>query len=356
MFLFFIVSIAFTYLVSRATDDLFATITALGLLLVWFRGFVFINGRDKGVRITIGNPDKFVTHENGLLFGLHWILWPLQRVIKYPRAQQSMDFTAANVITNEGEFEKKDYGSATVDVDSRVYFLWPDNELLSESYKESGATDADGLKEFVQDAIIDAFRKVAGSITWRELVIDQRGIEDKIENILSQKENPVSRARLIWKNEAGELQRDNFNLTINNITLPKTLSETLTSPEIGRLEAEAVKRKADGEKYRVEKEGEAQAKAINLKGKAQAEARDMMLKVIKEYGADYETLFTLREMATGTSNTIVYQLPQAVYDSMTRMLGGTQPEQMMNLLPPDARKQVEKLITELLKAKKKGGK
>lgn len=341
----------------RTVDTAYPLLMGLIGVIVWASGFVLLSEREKGARVTLGNPDKFVTNGNGFFgTGLHWTLWPLQKIIKVPTAQQQMDFEVSNVITAPGTFpikgteEKEELGAATIKIDAATYFLWPDGNDLLAAIREAGAISTEELKKFTQNTVLDAIRKIAGTKTWREVVIDREQLEHDVEAVVSRPDNPLARARIISGEERdGKWQitdTERFSLAILNVQLPPELDKAILQPEVMRLEGEGIKRKARGE-----------AEAIRMKGLGEADARKAMLQVVKEYGADLEALDVLRDMAQGPATTIFYNLPERLYDAMTRTLGGVRPEEMFKMLAPDAQKEVQQLLLEKLKqvAQPKGG-
>lgn len=339
-------------------------------------GFVLIAEREKGGRVTLGRPEKFVTHENGFFrTGLHWVLWPVQKILKFPTSQQQMDFRAENVITAPGKFkisgtkDEEELGAATISVDATAYFLWPDGDGLLIAIREAGATSTEGLRAFVQNAMLDVIRKIAGAKTWRELVIDREQFERDIEGVISRLDNPMARANIILGKEVeverkGQkvkkwevVDRTRFSLAVVDVKLPETLDKAILEPEVRRLEGEGVRRKAIGEAEAIRLKGAKEAEVIRLKGTAEGDARRAMLTVVKEFGADFEALDVLRDMAQGPATTIFYNIPDRLYDAMSRTLGGVRPEDVFKMLSPEAQKDIQQLITDKLKqiSQPKGG-
>lgn len=78
------------------------------------------------------------------------------------------------------------------------------------------------------------------------------------------------------------------------------------------------------------RKGFAEADVIYEKGIAEADARGRMVDVIKN-NPDLEFLRSLEEMAKGTSNTILYQIPVAFEDKVSKILGGNKPTDFLSL-------------------------
>ena len=73
-----------------------------------------------------------------------------------------------------------------------------------------------------------------------------------------------------------------------------------------------------------------------------------MIKVIKKE-KDLEMLFTLRELAKGTSNTILYQLPAAFQSKMSEILGGNAPGDVFRMLSEENQQYLKEVIEESIR-------
>lgn len=157
------------------------------------------------------------------------------------------------------------------------------------------------------------------------------------------------------------------SITILNIDFSDaTLKNSFNEPEIARIkgdadlvstlvEAEKIVKigKANSEKLideskaiaeKKKTEGAANAEVIKMEGKAKAEARRLMITEIKN-NTDLEYLRTLEEMAKGTANTIIYQMPKAFEQKVSSILGGGKPEDFFSLLKDE---EVMKTLKEAL--------
>ena len=74
--------------------------------------------------------------------------------------------------------------------------------------------------------------------------------------------------------------------------------------------------------------------------------------VIKEE-KDLEVLLTLREVAKGTSNTILYQLPRVFESKVAELLGGSSPGEIIKLFSEENKKYLVNVIQETIENLKK---
>lgn len=81
----------------------------------------------------------------------------------------------------------------------------------------------------------------------------------------------------------------------------------------------------------LDKKNKIEARDIKVKGLASANARKAMIAEIKN-NPDLEYLRTLEEMAKGTSNTILYQIPGAFESKISNILGGNKLATLLPLL------------------------
>jgi hypothetical protein len=125
-------------------------------------------------------------------------------------------------------------------------------------------------------------------------------------------ENPLVQFKL-------DLSRTSLNIEDVNLS-DKELNELLSGPEKARLRAMVKGTDAAAEKNRLKEEGE-----------GRAYARQKMIEAIKDH-PDLEFLAAMKEMAQGTSNTILYQIPAAFESRVKNMLGGNDPKDFLKNL------------------------
>jgi regulator of protease activity HflC (stomatin/prohibitin superfamily) len=104
------------------------------------------------------------------------------------------------------------------------------------------------------------------------------------------------------------------------------------------------KKKGEVNNELLDKKNQIEAAGIKEKGLASAEARKAMIAEIKG-NPDLEYLRTLEEMAKGTSNTILYQIPGAFESKISNILGSNK---MADLLPLLKDTEVMKALKEAL--------
>ena len=127
----------------------------------------------------------------------------------------------------------------------------------------------------------------------------------------------------------------------------KNLREASSIRQIGYAEADVANEKGLAENDVIMKRGTIEAEIIQKKGAAQADARERMVKVIKD-NPDLEFLRSLEEMAKGTSNTILYQIPGAFEDKISKILGGNKPADFLGLLKdPEIMKALKEAVEKI---------
>lgn len=128
-------------------------------------------------------------------------------------------------------------------------------------------------------------------------------------------------------------------LANNKISANKILEEGLKTDEVNKINGLTL---ADNKR----KEGDALAYNIEREGEALSKARKLMIAEIKD-NPDLEYLRTLEQMAKGTSNTILYQIPKSFEEKVSTIMGGSKPEDFFSLLKD------EKIVNALKEALEK---
>ncbi len=273
-----------------------------------------------------------------------WLfVWkPLQKLCLFPRGQQYLDFPEQVIRTASRVIDGVKYSRVTITTDVVMYFNWPvdDANDLIKCIKEAphptlpGESSAtrqkklEALMNYFGPSVTASVRRALGNLSWVEC---DRGIgEDKktlsehvFKDLNNNTNNPVFRALL-----------RNVRFEFKNFTLPEELNRAITAPQVAEYEATATKISAEAEKEK-----------RRLEGEGDAAAREAIYAVIKgvEGGMEMETLHTLREMAQGTSNTILYGLPPQVANVLKKT--GYEPSE------EEMGKFVSLLISELQKRK-----
>ncbi len=306
------------------------------LIALWF---VAIPAANTAIKLRMERP-------TGRVFTGTWTyaIWPFERFQQWPKEQVRIDLDPTVMIssskvleikkdTPEGIVtERKTYSQVTMTVDTALYFNWPeDYENLIKSLKYApNPKDMAGLKEHFQDFVLGVVRETLGSISYVEarqgtvFLREKNEGEDSKITVVPLREFVLE--KLLTKQqkegddrEGGEgnpiLQPglQNVSVVINKVTLPELVEKAISAPEIAGYEKTAAIIKAEGSR---------QAKI--LEGQGDAEAREVLFQKIlalKGDGTYLEVLYTLREMAQGTSNTILYGLPPGIANMLKEKTG-----------------------------------
>lgn len=277
------------------------------VIFVWLvLGFRIIKEDESAVVVLLGSPRRIVRS------GLCHTWWPLEKVVRFTTNLIELEFRRAGIITaKNGE-----YGAANIGVDTTMYFRWPEDERLIASLKTVGSPEnKEALTNLFEETALDAFRSEGGCVTWKEITQDRKKFADNVLRALTDElSDPV--------NQAG-LPKETLRLVIRHLELTKNLEESITKPEIARMEKEAVIEKANGEKAKLTLEGEGTKQKFILEGEGKADARKKLYDAIGKEPADIqkEVLLTLREMAQGTSNTILFPIPSEITDVLSEIFG-----------------------------------
>ncbi|PIP26199.1 MAG: hypothetical protein COS71_00175 [Candidatus Moranbacteria bacterium CG06_land_8_20_14_3_00_40_12] len=281
--------------------SIFCSILGVGITL-FVLGFRIIRENENGVIVRLGKPTR-VVHS-----GLRWTFFPIDRVARFTTQLINLEFRVAGIITEQGEFPPNSgikYGQANVGVEPTLYFRWPeDNSLLQTVKIVANPEDISSLNNLFEETILNAFRSAGGCVTWREIVRDRKDFSAKVlNNLTNDLSDPINQACI---------PHNTINLVIKHVNLPEKLETAITDPEIARLEKEATITRAEGER-----------KKRILEGEGFADARKLLYKAIgkEPESIQKEVLLTLREMAQGTSNTILFQIPSQITDTLGDVFG-----------------------------------
>lgn len=277
-----------------------ALLSIFGVVIVWYiLGYRIVREDENAVIVFLGRPRRMAPS------GLTHTFWPLEYVRRFTTNLLQLDFQRAGIVTKEGKFEGKEYKEADIGVDFSLYFRWPKTfEKLRETLRIVGnPQDIASLTNLFEETVKDAGRATGGKKTYREINSDRKAFaQEVVATLVDEKEDPINQAQL-----------DYIRLVIRHIEWPKELRDAITKPEIARLEKEA---------YITKKEGE--QRGIELIGEGDAYAKERLFKAIgkEPENLQKEILLTLREMAKGTSNTILFSIPSRVTDVLEEIFGG----------------------------------
>lgn len=366
-----------------ATAWLIIVLVAMFLTALYFTVHIFIvQENEQGVLCRWGVAKKVLNPGTYLRLGI------AVKVIKYEKTPLILESVVYEATTKNGKV--KNYKDDSVETErskmdiffSFTTFFSEGNNLLKTA--KNAPRNIGEMMDVIDLYLTNVLIKVASGIPW--VLLDQDGdkISDYIlakiipgyeyyELIVENEEKPKEPNIYSFndtKNKTGnsllEMEKYNplvqFGLDMSRTSLSiqrfrfsdEELRKSFGDAEKSRLQGEGVrltsivkadaareegKAKADVTKM----DGIAQANVIKVTGVAKADARALMISKIKD-NPDLEYLRTLEEMAKGTSNTILYELPEAIRGKISGMLGGGKAEDVFGFLKD------EKVITAIKEA------
>jgi len=367
------------------TSTITIGIIAIGILVIAWFIFVKIIPVDRmGLRICLGRPmikrkdEKLVIVDSGP----RWQVWPIIKITTFPKEFMKFTFTVKSIMTKRGRVRGYDEIVEPAEIDINCTLLARfDQNRLDLAVQRAPGRDAKALGPFLVPYIRDIIRALGGRIPWR-LINQERyhstsWVVSRLvpllqgspqihpqpeEEIKLQEEKKIPTFYFKTTDEAGnaccrkftaeELKESPFiqfaltdvSLAIENVDITnKELQTAISEPEKERVKALAKQLAAEGEKTKREKEGE-----------GDAHARKVMLEVIRDY-PELEYLYSFREAAKGTSNTIFYQIPAAFEEKIRGITGGNELSQILAKLRPEQRKVVEETIAQVVEQFQKSG-
>lgn len=279
----------------------------LVVVAVWAAAGIGMAREDERViKIILGNP--YAKVESGLFwvpFGFAWVRrYPtgVQELViarrdvnrEIVRDEQGRALPAGGFLTAGGEImvggKKRIAGPVNIGVTLSFRFNWPDNyqELLQCVKLLPAPEEIQDLTDLFHEIILDEARSVGSKMTYIEILSERKEFAQKIREAVR---NGDASDLLIKTGLKSTTQ-----VVIDHIDVPEETLKAIDDEEAERLKAEGVRRKAEGQKDALKLEGQGRAAGIAA---------------LKEQGpeaVEYESLRTLREMATGTSNTIFFPL------------------------------------------------
>jgi len=283
-----------------------------------------IRETSRAVVIRMGNPIYVIES------GLKHIWWPFEWLSFFPTTIQELNFRPAGIITSTGTYNGAEYGQALVVVETAVYFRWPEtDEGLIKALRALGTTDLSEIADRMEESVLDTVRTVGGGKTWGEIAQERKKLAEEVRDSLGdENEDPMKIAGL-----------EDIRVAIKHAELPKDLMDSLTKPEIARLEKKAAITKAQGDKQ-----------ATILNGEGIANARKKLFAAIGKEPEDMqkEVLLRLSEMAQGTANTI-FPIPTRILDVFEGAFGSkTKGLDLESLLKTDmGKKFIQDIVNEL---------
>lgn len=331
-----------------------------------------IKPNEMGIRVFLGKPNE----DAGVLdHGFHFAFWPFEKIVRYTKERMLFKFQTKTVVTKKGKvkgYEEMD--PAELNIDCAVYASFAQSNDLFKTLEKAPGSTAREIGPTLVPYVMDTVRALCGRIPWRLINQERQDFaqwiisrlvgsptvdkfnevdkdEDKNIGFFSKDQVPPTSAELEKSSPFIIFGLKDVSFVILDISFADSeMQLAVSAPEKARLQKAATIAQAEAKKEATIREGEGNSKKIRLEGQASAEARDLMIKVIKEE-PELEVLFTLREMAKGTSNTILYQLPRAFEDKVKEMFGGNGFEDFLKILKPEDQKKVVDYMFSL----KKGG-
>lgn len=282
-------------------------LSILAVLAVWFiLGYRIIRENENAVIVFLGHPRRVVKS------GLHHTWWPFEYIKRFTTNLIELNFANAGLIT----VKDNNYGEINIGLETNLYFRWPENDALIKTVRVvENPEDIASLKNLFEETVLDTFRTVGSSKTYREIMKDRRALAEEVRTeLLNEEADPI--------NQAG-IPSETLRLTIKHVHLPQGFEETLSQPEIQRVKMVASSFEAQATEIKLEGEGKGLKKKHALEGEGIASARESLYNAIGTSKENLlkEALLTMREMAQGTSNTILFPIPSGFSDMLSETLG-----------------------------------
>lgn len=285
-------------------------LTILSIFLVFavwlLLGFRIIRENENAVVMFLGEPRRVATS------GLIHTWWPFEYIKRFTTNLIELNFANAGLIT----IKDADYGEINIGLETNLYFRWPENNDLIKTVRVvKDPENIEFLKNLFEETVLDTFRTVGSSKTYREIMKDRKAFAEEVRTaLLDEVADPV--------NQAG-IPGETLRLTIKHVHLPPGFEETLSQPEIQRVKMVAAGFEAQATEITMEGAGKGLKKKHALEGEGIASARESLYKAIGTNKENLlkEALLTMREMAQGTSNTILFPIPSGLSDMLSETLG-----------------------------------
>jgi len=336
------------------------------IIILVTKSFTTIDVNEMAVILTLGAPRRKAES------GLHLIFWPFQKAIRIPTTQQIINFVVQTIITKKGKLDGYDkiIESAEINLPFTLGYYFDFNYII-ELVKNAPGFSEKEMSDVLVPYLDDVIRTIIGKMPYRLINEEGRKITqiilsrcvpfspiEKNYKLIEKKCNEVFTFSLEENQEklsADELSNSPFvKFGLMNITLSSSnvdfsdddLQKIISDVEKSSIKASAKRIDAEVDAYKIEKIGDAEAKS-----------RNAMIQIIKAE-KDLEVLLTLRELAKGTSNTILYQLPRALETKVTELLGNNSPGETIKLFSDENKKFIANTIEETIKQLKtsSGGK
>lgn len=264
------------------------------LFIGWFANcYQVINEDERAKPIFLGQIEKVIGS------GPTFILWPAEKLLRYPTGVQQISFATAGIMTARGASigeHKEVLPSIVVTVDPVLNFNWPwkDDDLTKAIRNAPPPTEEglQGLKNKIEGLFLDIVRTVGGKYTYEWIMQHRTEFAESI--VLELKEDKVLGGMI------RSFQLKNPTVSLKHIQLDKIVSDAMNK---------------EASYY-----PEVRAKVLN-----EREIRIALNEVLLKYpntGQLIETLITFREMAA-SGKTTYFMLPPELVGALSRGLGGS---------------------------------
>lgn len=303
------------------------TLTALSVCA--FKGFIRIGIKEMALTDFMSKPIDMIES------GLRYIAWPFMGINLFTLGLIELEFRAATIIT------KKDGEccAAKIKAKATMYFQWPREKegLILALQAISDPLDIEAIKNMFEEAVLEAVRTVGGNNTWLTLTQDRAEFaREVLEQLRNEPNDPIKLAGL-----------KDVKIVIEDVELPIELSNAISAPQVAKLNAQATAETAKGERQK-----------LLMIGDAKAKSRRMLLNAIggdKDEAYRWQVLDTLKEMAQGTSNTLMV-LPLQVMDalnSISQKFGSNNALETLRSIFPELTDEMAQKIIDMAKSSKK---
>lgn len=340
--------------------------SALGLLLYIIYGVATILAglALASIRIVMGNETVVVLRYGKIIkvigAGIYFYPVYIYTLVRYQTTIMQFNFIVRTAKTRDGKVkgykDEKEVSQADVDIQCSLYTYFSlDNECLKQTYKFAPGNKARDLAPVIVPYVIDTIRSAAAAMPWPMLDRDRDKVGDYVLSSLIPKRPfyDVIEIDGVWQfsNELTTLDNEEqmesenplvqFALDLKRTYL-SLVNVDLSDRELAQALSEPEKKRLLGIAAEIESLYQKNAK-INA-NKAAADARRRMVEAIKE-NPDLELLDALKEMAKGTSNTILFQLPNEIQSKLSEIMGGNDPLKGLERLSPEIKAEIVKLVT-----------
>jgi len=171
--------------------------------------------------------------------GMYHVPWFFRTgVKKFPKTLFNLNYRKRKVVTDDGKYKGKNYGSVAVEADAVAYVPFPQDDNLIDIAEQRIPIDEKGLLNWTEEAVISSIRLALGGRTWKEATV--AGPFEEIRQVAN--ERFTSKDGILVK--AG-FRSEDLRLAVEEIELPGDLEKALLEVDKARLARDAAVYKAD---------------------------------------------------------------------------------------------------------------